>query len=125
MIERGESVALVELDRIAEMALPTLPSWEVARQIFGSVAGQWVRSGVTCVIAEGVGSAGEVDELLQHAPSGAVTVRVVTTTSFEKAVDAWRVARARLPCSGVRAVAGTPACDAPGHPARHRRANNR
>lgn len=36
---RGERVALVELDQIAEMAIPTLPSWDVAHHIFESTTG--------------------------------------------------------------------------------------
>ena len=33
---RGELVALVELDQIAAMALPTLPNWDIATHILGS-----------------------------------------------------------------------------------------
>ncbi len=39
--QQGELVALVELDQIAEMALPTLPSWDTAARIFAMVAGEW------------------------------------------------------------------------------------
>lgn len=37
----GKSVALVALDDIAEMALPTLPEWDAAHGIFASVVAQW------------------------------------------------------------------------------------
>ena len=36
---RGERVALVELDQIAAMALPTLPSWDAVHQIFETATG--------------------------------------------------------------------------------------
>lgn len=82
---QGERVALVELDQIAAMALPTLPGWDTAHQIFESVTGLWARSELTCVIAEGSGGTEEVSRLLRQAPPGSVTVTVVTTASFEVA----------------------------------------
>jgi len=48
---RDERVALVELDQIAGMALPTLPSWEAAHHIFETTAGLWARTELTCVIS--------------------------------------------------------------------------
>lgn len=83
---RGESVALVELDQIAAMALPTLPSWDAAHEIFASVTAQWLQTGVTCVVAEGSGSWDEVSRLLRRAPSTAVTLTVATTAPFEVAL---------------------------------------
>lgn len=82
---RGELVALVELDQIAAMALPTLPGWGTAHHIFESVTGQWARSELTCVVAEGSGSLDEVMGLLRQAPAGAVAVTVITTCPFEVA----------------------------------------
>jgi cytidylate kinase len=82
---RGELVALVELDRIAAMALPTLPSWETAHEIFESVTGAWARSELTCVVAEGSGSHGEVSRLLAQAPPTAAVVTVATTIPFQVA----------------------------------------
>lgn len=79
----GDQVALVELDQIAEMALPTLPDWAVAQTIFGSVVGQWLRSPLTVVIAEGPGSESEVDGVLSHVPDGTPVLTVVLTSSFE------------------------------------------
>jgi len=83
----GELVALVELDQIAAMALPTLPSWDAAHQIFESVTGMWARTGLTCVVAEGSGTQDEVLKLLSQAPAGAAAVTVVTTAPFEVAFD--------------------------------------
>lgn len=78
----GESVALVELDQIAAMALPTLPDWTIAHDIFASVTAQWLRSGVTCVVAEGVGSRDEVSKVLDEA-AAATVVTVAVTVPFE------------------------------------------
>lgn len=83
--QRGERVALVELDQIAGMALPTLPSWEAAHRVFEATTGQWARTELTCVIAEGSGSADEVSRLRSQAPPGAAVVTVATTTTFEVA----------------------------------------
>ncbi|WP_128497333.1 AAA family ATPase [Labedella populi] len=82
---RGERAALVELDQIAAMALPTLPNWEAAHRIFETTVGLWARTGLTCVIAEGSGSEDEVSRLRRQAPSGAVIVVVVTTVTLEAA----------------------------------------
>jgi len=84
--EQGELVALVELDQIAAMALPTLPNWTSAHRIFESVTGQWARSELTCVVAEGSGSHQEVSRLIQQAPPTAVVVTVVTSAPFEVAL---------------------------------------
>jgi adenylate kinase family enzyme len=83
---QGELVALVELDQIAAMALPTLPSWDIAAHIFALVAGEWARAGLTCVIAEGISSRDEVSTLLDQVPSAAVVVTVAMTTPFETAL---------------------------------------
>lgn len=84
--QNGELVAVVELDQIAAMALPTLPNWSVAHRIFESVTGQWARSELTCVIAEGSGSHDEVLRLLDQAPPASLAVTVVTTAPFEVAL---------------------------------------
>lgn len=83
--EDGERAALVELDQIAGMALPTLPSWQRAHELFEAVTAMWARSELTCVIAEGSGSADEVARLLRQAPHGAATLSVATTTTLETA----------------------------------------
>jgi energy-coupling factor transporter ATP-binding protein EcfA2 len=83
--QRGEGVALVQLDQIAAMALPTLPSWEAAHLVFEVTAGLWARTQLTCVIAEGSGSDDEVSRLRRQAPPDAVVVTVATTAPFEAA----------------------------------------
>ena len=82
---RGERVALVELDQVAAMALPTLPSWEAAHHVFETTVGLWAGTDLTCVIAEGSGSAEEVERLRLQAPGGAAIVTVAATTPFETA----------------------------------------
>jgi thymidylate kinase len=82
---RGERVALVELDQIAAMALPTLPSWEAAHHIFETTTGLWARTDLSCVIAEGSGSADEVTRLRDQAPDDAAVVTVAATASFDTA----------------------------------------
>lgn len=83
--QRGERVAWVQLDQIAAMALPTLPSWEAAHHVFEVTAGLWARTELTCVIAEGSGSEVEVSRLRSQAPPDAVVVTVATTATFEAA----------------------------------------
>jgi energy-coupling factor transporter ATP-binding protein EcfA2 len=83
--QRGEAVALVQLDQIAAMALPTLPSWEAAHHVFEVATGLWARTELTCVIAEGSGSEDEVSRLRNQAPPDAVVVTVATTATFEDA----------------------------------------
>jgi adenylylsulfate kinase-like enzyme len=82
---RGERVAVVELDQVAAMALPTLPSWEAAHRIFETIVGRWARTDLTCVIAEGSGSAAEVAHLRAQAPEDAAVVVVAVTTSLDTA----------------------------------------
>ncbi len=85
--ERGERVAVVDLDGIAAMALPTLPDWETAHAIFETVTGRWLRSDLTCVIAEGSGSHKEVARLVALAPPAAVVVTVAITVPFDVAFE--------------------------------------
>ncbi|GAB2602011.1 hypothetical protein [Pseudactinotalea suaedae] len=83
---QGERVAVVELDQVAAMALPTLPSWETAHRIFETVTGMWARADLTCVIAEGSGEPDEVSGLLRQTPPDAVAITVATTAPFEVAL---------------------------------------
>lgn len=80
---QGELVALVALDQIAAMALPTLPDWQTAHHIFESVVGHWARAELTCVIAEGAGNQDEVARLLVQASTTAVVITVVVTAPFD------------------------------------------
>ena len=86
LLREGERVALIELDQIAEMALPTLPSWDTAARIFAMVAGAWARADLTCVIAEGISSQDEVSILLDQVPATAAMITVAMTTPYEAAL---------------------------------------
>ncbi|WP_163543176.1 hypothetical protein [Occultella kanbiaonis] len=78
-------MAVVELNQIAAMALPTLPGWDVAHRIFATVTGMWAQAELSYVIAEGSGSAEEVVDLVGQAPPNAAVVTVATTAPFEVA----------------------------------------
>lgn len=77
----GEQVALVELDAIAAMALPTLPNWSEAHRIFQEVVTQWMSASLSVVIAEGSGCHDEVIELRRISPDMSRVVVVATTTT--------------------------------------------
>ncbi|MBG6215046.1 hypothetical protein RCH23_003001 [Cryobacterium sp. CAN_C3] len=81
----GEQVALVELDQIAEIALPTLPDWSAAHGTFNSVVGQWLATPVTVVVAEGPGSEGEVSALVPEVPPRTPVMIAVLTSTFDVA----------------------------------------
>lgn len=83
--EREERVALVELDEIAGMALPTLPSWDVAAHIFATVIGEWARADLTCVVAEGIASRSEIDMVSGRVPDPAAILTITMTASLDAA----------------------------------------
>jgi len=68
------------------MALPTLPSWQAAHQVFESTTGLWARTDLTAVITAGSGSHDEVSRLRMQAPPGGVIVTVATTVALETAI---------------------------------------
>lgn len=83
--ERNERVALVGLDEIAGMALPTLPSWDAAARIFATVVGEWTRADLTCVVAEGISCRGEIDLVTARAPEPAAIITIAMTSSLDAA----------------------------------------
>lgn len=83
---RGEQVALVGLDEIAEMALPTLPNWDDAHAIFSSVVGQWLRTPLTVVVAEGPSNRAEIHRLLCQVPDGVDLLTTVLTSDYDVAI---------------------------------------
>jgi hypothetical protein len=84
--EDGNATALVGLDEVADMARPTLPDWEDAHRIFGSVVGQWLRAHIDLVIAEGPCDRHEIATVLGNVPAGTPVTRIVVTTDFETAL---------------------------------------
>lgn len=83
--DNGDRVAVIELDAIAAMALPTLPGWDTAHGIFEAVTGLWLLADLTVVVAEGSGSAAEVDRLVAAAPADVDVITVALTTDLESA----------------------------------------
>ncbi|MBZ2198826.1 AAA family ATPase [Occultella gossypii] len=82
--ERGRSVALVDLDTVAEMALPTLPDWEWAHEIHARLVGHWVRVPLDVVVDEGTSSRAEVAQVLGGVPEQTVVVRVVLVADVQR-----------------------------------------
>lgn len=83
----GEAVAVVGLDTIAEMALPTLPDWAWAHDIHGQVVAAWLATPIPTVIAEGPASQTEVEELLRHVPEDVAARRVLLVSSYGVALE--------------------------------------
>jgi hypothetical protein len=81
--QEGWSVALTDLDTVAEMALPTLPSWDWAHGIHAQLVGAWLRTGVDVVVDEGTSNAAEVQQVLDQVPEGTDVFHVVLTADFD------------------------------------------
>ena len=79
----GLSVALTDLDTVAEMALPTLPSWDWAHGIHAQLVGAWLRTGVDVVVDEGTSTTDEVHQVLDQVPEGVEVFHVVLTADFD------------------------------------------
>lgn len=82
--ERGESVAVVALDSVAEMALPTL-EWEWAHEVHGRLVAAWLATPLRTVVAEGPSTPGEVDQLLRCVPHDVEVLTAVLVTRYEVA----------------------------------------
>lgn len=68
MRARGSSVALTDLDTVAEMALPTLPDWGWAHRIHAQLVGAWLLSGIDVVVDEGTSTVEEVGCSMSFSP---------------------------------------------------------
>lgn len=79
----GFSVALADLDTVAEMALPTLPSWDWAHGVHAQLVGAWLRTGVDIVVDEGTSNPAEVQQVLDQAPEGTDVFHVVLTADLD------------------------------------------
>ena len=86
MRSAGEAVAVVGLDIIVEMALPTLDDWTWAHEIHGQVIGGWVATPIPTVIAEGTETQAEVEQVLRHVASDVSVLRVLLVTQYESAL---------------------------------------
>lgn len=81
----GEAVAVVGLDTVAEMALPTLDDWTGAHDIHGQLVAAWLTTPITTVVAEGPETPAEVDLLMRHVPDEVSVFRVLLTARHETA----------------------------------------
>lgn len=79
----GFSVALTDLDTVAEMALPTLPDWTWAHRIHAQVVGAWVATDIDIVIDEGTSSSEEVQQVLAQVPPDVEVFHVVLTADYD------------------------------------------
>lgn len=79
----GFSVALTDLDTVAEMALPTLPDWDWAHGIHARLVGAWLTTGVDIVVDEGTSNPTEVQQVLDQVPDGTDPFHVVLTADFD------------------------------------------
>lgn len=79
----GFSVALTDLDTVAEMALPTLPDWAWAHRIHAKLVGAWLTADVDVVVDEGTSTPVEVQQVLDQVPEGTDVFHVVLTADFD------------------------------------------
>jgi energy-coupling factor transporter ATP-binding protein EcfA2 len=79
----GFSVALTDLDTVAEMALPTLPNWDWAHKIHAQIVGAWLTTGVDIVVDEGTSNPTEVQQVIDHVPEGTDVLHIVLTADFD------------------------------------------
>jgi len=82
--ENARTVALVDLDTIAEMALPTLPDWGWAHRIHAEVVGAWAATPLDVVVDEGTSTPGEVAQVLDAVPDGVRVLRVVLVADVDR-----------------------------------------
>ena len=83
--ERGESAAVVGLDSVAEMALPSL-DWSWAHEVHAHLVGAWLATPVRTVIAEGVSSPAELEQLVRQVPGDVDVLTVVLVTPYDVAL---------------------------------------
>lgn len=74
-------VAVVGLDSVAEMALPTL-DWAWAREVHGHLVGAWHATPVHTVVAEGLSTPAELDQLMRCVADDVGILTVVLTMRY-------------------------------------------
>ncbi|TDE99043.1 adenylyl-sulfate kinase [Occultella glacieicola] len=82
--DQGRSVALVDLDTVAEMALPTLPDWAWAHEIHARLVGHWTRVPLEVVVDEGASTRAEVDQVLAGVPGPTAVITVVLVADVRR-----------------------------------------
>lgn len=83
---KGSSVALTDLDTVAEMALPTLPDWAWAHHIHARLVGAWLATGIDVVVDEGTSTVDEVRQVLAEVPAGVEVFHVVLTADYDRSL---------------------------------------
>ncbi len=83
--ERGESVAVVGLDSVAEMALRAV-DWTWTHEVHAALVRAWLATPVRTVVAEGPGTASELDQLMRCVPEDVGVLTVVLSTRYEVAL---------------------------------------
>lgn len=82
---RGESVAVVGLDSVAQMVLPTM-EWAWVHDVHGQLVRAWLATPVRTVVAEGPSTPAELDQLMRCVPGDVAVLTVVLTTPYETAL---------------------------------------
>ncbi|WP_461164023.1 P-loop NTPase family protein [Arthrobacter sp. R4-81] len=82
----GETVVVVGLDTVAEMALPTLPDWTWAHEVHGRLVGAWLDTPIPTVIAEGPETPEEIGQIMAHVGPDVSVQRVLITAKYETAL---------------------------------------
>jgi hypothetical protein len=83
--QRGEPVAVVGLDSVAEMALRAV-DWAWAHEVHAALVRAWLATPVRTVVAEGPGTASELDQLMRYVPGDVAVLTVVLSTRYEVAL---------------------------------------
>lgn len=83
---QGRSVAVVALDTVAEMALPSLDDWAWAHAVHGRLVGAWLGTPVQFVIVDGTAIPEEVDQVVRHIPADVPILRVLLTAEYTRAL---------------------------------------
>jgi hypothetical protein len=83
--ERGEPVAVVGLDAVAEMALPT-QDWSSIHEVHGQLVRAWLSTPVHTVVAEGPSTSADLDQLMRCVSGDVEVLTVVLTTPYATAL---------------------------------------
>lgn len=76
------TLALTDLDTVAEMALPTLPDWGWAHRIHAQLVAAWIATDIDIVIDEGTSTSDEVQQALAQLPPETEVFHVVLTADY-------------------------------------------
>ena len=83
--DRGESVAVVGVDEVADMAARGL-DWTWAHQVHGRLVRAWLATPVQTVVADGPGTPQELGRLMRSVPGDVGVLTVVVDPGYEPAL---------------------------------------